>query len=59
MQEKTVMHIVAWIKQQIDEGKVKSVDWVCSEDQLADVFTKSGVKTEPILKILRDGQIFL
>ena len=58
VQEKTVRHIVAWIKQQINEGKVKSIDWVCLEDQLADVFTKSGVKTEPILRILRDGKIF-
>ena len=52
-------HIVAWIKQHIEEGKVKCVDWVCSEDQLADVLTKSGVKTEPILKILKSGKILL
>ena len=59
VQEKTVRHIVAWIKQQLEEGKVKCVDWVCSEDQLADVLTKSGVKTEPILKILKTGKILL
>ena len=45
VQEKTIWHIVAWIMQQIDEKKVHSVDWVCSEDQLADVLTKRGVKT--------------
>ena len=59
IQEKTVRHIIAWIKQQIDERKVKSIDWVCSEDQLADVLTKSGVKTAPILKILRARKIML
>jgi hypothetical protein len=57
VQEKTVRHVVAWMKQQIDEGKVKSIDWVCSEEQLADVLTKHGVKTEHILKILKAGKI--
>ena len=41
VEEKTVGHIVAWIKQQIEERRVKSVDWVCSEEQLTDVFTGS------------------
>ena len=59
VQEKTIRHIVAWIKQQIDEKKVNSVDWVCSEDQLADVLTTRGVKTEPILSILKAGKILL
>ena len=58
VEEKTVRHIVAWIKQQIKENKVKSVDWVCSEEQLADVLIKTGVKTDPILKTLKVGRIF-
>jgi hypothetical protein len=48
---------VAWIKQQVDKRKVKSIDWICSEDQLADLFTKSGGKTEAILNILKAGKI--
>ena len=59
VEEKTVRHIVAWIKQQIEEKRVKSVDWVCSEEQLADVFTKTGVKTQPILKVMKDGKLLL
>ena len=38
-------HIVAWIKQQLVEERVGTVDWVWSEEQLADVLTKSGVNT--------------
>ena len=59
VEEKTVRHIVAWIKQQIEEKRVQSVDWVCSEEQLADVLTKSGVKTDPILKVMKAGRLLL
>ena len=57
VEEKTVRHIVAWIKQQIEEKKVESVAWVCAEEQLADVLTKTGVKTDPILKVLKAGRL--
>ena len=57
--EKTIRHLVAWIKQQRDEAKVKQIDWVCSEEMLADVFTKSNVKTDPILDVLRKGKFRL
>ena len=57
IEEKTVRHIVAWIKQQVEEGRVNSVDWVCSEEQLADVLTKAGVKTQPILEVLKAGKL--
>ena len=59
VEEKTMRHIVAWIKQQIAEERVRSVDWVCSEEQLADVLTKSGVKTGPILKVVKNGRLLL
>ena len=41
---------MAWIEQKINIGCCLGLS-----NQLADVFTKSGVKTEPISKILRGG----
>ena len=57
--EKTIRHLISWIKQQIEELKVDSVDWVCSEQQLADVFTKRNVKTDQILTVVTDGNLYL
>ena len=54
--EKTIRHLIAWIKQQKDEEKtIQSINWVSSADQLADVFTKKNVKTDPILKVVMGG----
>ena len=35
--EKTIRHFVAWIKQQLDQGFISKIDWVNSNLQLADV----------------------
>ena len=56
--EKTVRHLVAWIKEQIEEKKVKNVNWVCSEEMIADVFTKANVKAGLILEVIRSGKLF-
>ena len=53
--EKTIRHLIAWIKEQIEEEKVKRIEWVCSEEMLADFFTKANVKTEHVLNVLRNG----
>ena len=53
--EKTIRHLIAWIKEQIEEKKVEKIEWVCSEEMLADVFTKANVKTEHILNVLKTG----
>ena len=55
--EKTVRHLVAWIKEQIDEKKVKTVNWVCSEEMIADVFTKANAKTNLILEVVKNGRL--
>ena len=40
VEEKTVRHLIAWIKQQKDEDKtVEKINWVSSAEQIADVFT--------------------
>ena len=55
--EKTIRHLVAWIKQQKEEGKVRNIDWVCSEEMLADIFTKSNVKSNAILSVMSKGKL--
>ena len=55
--EKTIRHLVSWIKEQVAENKVQKIDWICSEEMLADVFTKANVKTDPILNVIRNGSL--
>ena len=55
--EKTIRHVVAWIKQQKVEGAVKLIEWISSVEMLADVFTKKNVKTDDILIVARKGNL--
>ena len=57
VEEKTIRHLIAWQKQQISMGHIKQVDWICSEDMLADCFTKKSVKSGDILKAVCNGQL--
>ena len=57
--EKTIRHLVSWIKQQIEQKTVEKIDWVCTEEQLADVFTKMNAKTEPILSVISEGNLMI
>ena len=57
--EKTIRHLVSWIKQQIEDKTVDRIDWVCAEDQLADVFTKKNAKTDSILAVIEEGNLLL
>ena len=58
--EKTVRHLIAWIKQQKDEEKtIESINWVSSAEQLADVFTKKNAKTDSILTVVTEGNLML
>ena len=58
--EKTVRHLIAWIKQQRDEERtIQSVNWVKSAEQVADVFTKKNVKTDIILTVVTEGNLMV
>ena len=39
VEEKVIGHLVALIKEQKEEKTVSKIDWVCSEEMLADIFT--------------------
>ena len=56
--EKNIRNLIAWIKQQKDEEKtVESINWVSADNQIADVFTKKGVKTDAILRVVTNGNL--
>ena len=55
--EKTIRHLVAWIKQQLDQGVISKIDWVNSNQQLVDVFTKKNANTDSILSELSEGNL--
>ena len=57
--EKTIRHLIAWIKQQKEDKTVSSIEWVPSHKQLADVFTKKNVKTDSILSVVSEGNLML
>ena len=49
--------VLSCIQQQIKAGIVKDVHHVRSEDQLADVFTKKGVKNLKIIDAVSKGKL--
>ena len=55
--EKTTRHIIAWMKQQLDENAIEQVDLVSSKENLADVFTKKGVNADTIIRTVKNGRI--
>jgi hypothetical protein len=55
--EKTIRHLIAWMKQQVEQKTISRIDWVCSSEQHADVFTKKNAKTDSILNIVSGGNL--
>ena len=55
--EKTVRHIIAWMKQQVESRAVDKISVVASHDNVADVFTKHGVKNDLVLNVVQSGTL--
>ena len=55
--EKTIRHIIAWIKQQLEYKTVTHISWVSSTNMLADIFTKKNVNSDSLLTVMTKGQI--
>ena len=45
--------------EQNEERKVSFVDWVSAGNQLADVFTKRNAKTDHIVTVVTEGNLYL
>ena len=57
IEEKSTRHILAWIKEQIESRSVNEISWVCSQEMLADVFTKRNAKPDNLLFAITNGNI--
>ena len=55
--EKTIRHLIAWMKQQVENKSIYKIDWVCSAEQHADVFSKKNAKTDSILSVVSGGNL--
>ena len=57
VKRKTVRLVISSIQQSINNGTISDVIHCSSSDQLADIFTKSGVKSDKLLQCLASGNL--
>ena len=57
VEEKTIRHIIAWMKQQLEEKTVNDISWVSSSNMLADIFTKRNVNSDSLVDVMTKGMI--
>ena len=48
---------ISSIQQYIKNKRIQNIFHVCSEDQIADVFTKDRVKPDRMLEVLRNSSL--
>ena len=57
IEEKTIRHLIAWVKEQLDNKTVSNISWVSSSNMLADIFTKRNANHESLVKSITEGKI--
>ena len=57
VEEKSIRHVIAWMKQQLESKLVNKVSWVSTTDMLADIFTKKNVNADSIMTAISLGFI--
>ena len=57
VKRKTMRVVISSIQQNLKNKRIKEIFHVKSSDQLADVFTKSGVKADGILSVIKHGTL--
>ena len=57
VEEKTIRHLIAWMKEQKETKAVENISWVSSQDMLADVFTKKNANSDNLLSVINRGQL--
>ena len=57
VKRKTMRVVISSIQQNIKQKWIKEILHVKSRDQIADVFTKSGVNTNGILNVIQNGTL--
>ena len=57
VKRKTMLLVISAIQEKINDGTISQVKHVSSKDQIADIFTKKGVKNEKLLNCLSLGNL--
>ena len=57
VEEKTIRHIIAWIKQQLQSKTISTINWVSSCNMLADILTKKNVNSDILFSVVTNGQL--
>ena len=57
VKRKTMRLVISSIQQSINDGTISDIFHVSTKDQLADTFTKKGVKNDKLLKCLASGNL--
>ena len=47
--DKSIHHLVVWIKEQMEDKTVEKVKWIPNKDMIVDMFMKANVKTDLVL----------
>ena len=58
-EEKLLRNSIAGIKEMMELGMVKSIEWVPTDKQLADCMTKKGKKAEWLLRVASENTLGL
>ena len=48
----------ARVREMLEKKEVHSINWVSTEIQLGDIFTKRGVAKSPLINTLEEGKFF-
>ena len=57
IKRKTLRVVISSMQQNIQNGRIKNIFHVKSEDQLADIFTKSNVNNDRIFEVFQKGSL--
>ena len=52
IEEKSIAHLIEWLKDKLKHGEIKTVQWIDTHTMLADCLTKTGAPSDLLLKVL-------
>ena len=57
IEEKSIAHLIEWLKDKLKNKEIVSVTWVDTHSMLADCLTKAGAPVDLLLKVLAHNKI--
>ena len=56
IQEVSIRILIAWIKEQLNDGIVKDVSWTDTKSMIADILTKKNVNAKNFIEMLKQNE---